>query len=386
MKQKIIVVGLYLPGIYPRGEDDVVADLLAPAYMKTVVDADPDLQQRYDVEILNLPTTIKDEDLIKEITKRDPYIAAFSVYIWNFELINSATALLRDIQPDIKTVWGGPEVSYNAAEIMKINPAIDVIVCGSGEQKLLRLLKTDFSPEEISQIPSVAYRDQSGEIKQVAGNIPDDLTKIPSPFQSGAINLQDGRRHSVYIETYRGCIFQCGYCMWMGDKKKGLVLFPIEQILKDIDIIYSNPAVKHVVFTDACIFYRRDRAKLICDKIAAASQTIPTTLTLDIAFMDEEALESLQKIKVGSQGFLFGMQSVNDETLRLMNRKIGPEIISKRIKMIKELDPNVEISFDIIYGLPGDNHEAFRDTVNFALHLSPTKLKPLLKSEWVTIE
>ncbi len=376
MKERTaVIVGLYLPGIYPRGEDDVVADLLAPAYMKTVVDQDPVLSFRYDVHVLNLPTTTSPEGVVEEICRHNPYVVAFSVYIWNFELMHQATILLRKRSPSIKIVWGGPEVSYNAQDIMKINPDVDIIVCGSGEQKFLRLLNTNFTTSEVSQIPSVAYRDSDGVTHQVPGNIADDLTKIPSPFQAKTINLDDGRRHSVYLETYRGCIFQCGYCMWMGDKKKEIVLFPLEQILKDIDIIYNHPAVAAVIFTDACIFYRRERAKIICDRIAACSRTIDTTLTLDIAFMDEEAIEALHKIKFEKhQGFHFGMQSANQETLRLMNRKIGPELISKRIKMIKELEPNAEISFDLIYGLPGDTHETFRDTVNFALHLSPQKL------------
>ncbi len=374
-KRKIVIVGLYLQGIYPRGQDDVVADLLAPAYLKAVVDADPTLSAGYDVTILNLPTTITKEELVDAILKEDPYMAAFSVYIWNFEQMNVTSTLLRETKKDVHIVWGGPEVSYNAADMMKINLAVDVIVCGSGEQKFMRLLETNMTREEVSLIPSVAYRDSDGEIKQTLGNIPDDLTKIPSPFQSGTINLNDGRRHSVYLETYRGCIFQCGYCMWMGDKKKEIVLFPLEQILKDIDIIYNNPSVEAVVFTDACIFYRRERAKQICDRISAASRTIPTTLTLDIAFMDEDSLDSLKKIHFEKhQGLHFGMQSINQETLRLMNRKIGPELIAKRIKMIRELEPSTEISFDLIYGLPGDNHEDFRNTVNFALHLSPSKL------------
>ena len=81
MKRKVVIVGLYLPGIYPRGEDDVVADLLAPAYMKAVVDADPALSRAYDVKVLNLPTTTSKEEIVERICREKPYLAAFSVYI-----------------------------------------------------------------------------------------------------------------------------------------------------------------------------------------------------------------------------------------------------------------------------------------------------------------
>ena len=76
--------------------------------------------------------------------------------------------------------------------------------------------------------------------------------------------------------------------MWMGEMQdKRLNLFPIDQILKDIEIIYNNPNVDAVVFTDACIFYTRERAMKITETIAACKYKIPTILTLDIAFMDE---------------------------------------------------------------------------------------------------
>ena len=37
-KKTIIIVGLYLPGIYPKGDDSAVTDLLAPAVLKATAD------------------------------------------------------------------------------------------------------------------------------------------------------------------------------------------------------------------------------------------------------------------------------------------------------------------------------------------------------------
>ena len=113
---------------------------------------------------------------------------------------------------------------------------------------------------------------------------------------------------------------------------------------------------------------------MITDTIAACMYKIPTILTLDIAFMNEEAVRSLQQLDLSHQKFHFGMQSVNLETMRLMSRKIGPKIFKKRVEMMRSVDPNIELSMDLIYGLPGDNFYTFRETVDFALSLSPLKL------------
>ena len=50
------------------------------------------------------------------------------------------------------------------------------------------------------------------------------------------------------------------------------------------------------------------------------------------------------------------------------------------MRMIREIDPDSQISLEVIYGLPGDNHEGFLKTVDFALGLKPNKfyMFPLL--------
>ena len=375
MKKTVLLVGIYLEGIYPRGDYSVEPNLLAPAFLKASADSDPLINAKYNIKILNLPASYSGKEIAERIGAENPYAVGYSVYIWNFDLMHSSSKILRDSLPNVKIFLGGPEVSFTSFEVMNANPQIDFIVCGNGETRFKDLLRNDLKPN-IPGTPGITYKDNDGSIRQSKeGHIQEDLSKIPSPYQTGVINLNDGKRHCVFIETFRGCIFECGYCMWMGEQaKKKLNLYPISQILKDIELIYNSPNVAAVVFTDACIFYTRERAQLILDKIAECQYKIPTTFTLDIAFMDEEAVRALKEIQLSHQKFHFGMQSINQETLKLMNRRIGAKLFKKRIDMLRRVDPDIEISFDLIYGLPGDNFSSFRDTVDFALNLSPIKL------------
>ena len=41
MKKKLVILSFYLPGIYPQGDDSVVLNLLAPAYLKAALDSEP---------------------------------------------------------------------------------------------------------------------------------------------------------------------------------------------------------------------------------------------------------------------------------------------------------------------------------------------------------
>ncbi len=377
MKHKVILVGIYLEGIYPRGDNAVEANLLAPATLKASADADSEISETYDIKILNLPASLTNQHVAQTIIEENPYAVGFSAYVWNMDLIVETARYVRSANPETIIFVGGPEVTYSAVDVLNSHPYFDFVVTGSGEDRFKKILKNGLCPDVHPQIPGITYRDIDGKVVEIAVGSPiqEDLSKVPSPYQTGIIDLNDGKRHCVFIETYRGCIFKCGYCMWMGDMQtKMLNLFPIEQILKDIEIIYNNPNVASVVFTDACIFYTKKRAKMITEKIAACKYKIPTILTLDIAFMNEEAVRSLQQLDLSHQGFHFGMQSVNAETMHLMSRKVGPKVFKKRVEMLRQVDPNIELSMDLIYGLPGDNFYTFRKTVDFALSLSPIKL------------
>tara|TARA_B100000686_G_C16727531_1_gene938656 strand:+ start:4 stop:1455 length:1452 start_codon:yes stop_codon:yes gene_type:complete len=301
--------------------------------------------------------------------------------MWNYTQMAESLVLVKDTFPEIKVLLGGPLVTYTPEDMLQKNPLVDVIVCGSGESRFKQLLKNNLDVEMLESIPRIAYRDENRQICLTEGDVQEDLNNIPLPYHNKAVDLNDGRKHTVIVETYRGCVFECGYCIW-GEPDKSLYKFPIDGVLNEIDEIYNNPNVEAVIFADACLFYTRERAKQIIDKIVASSEgnRIPTVLTLDILVINEEMVQSLSKLNMIHGQLHFGMQTTNPKALELLKRKSGPDVFKKRIEQIRQVDPAAQISFDLIYGLPGDNYEAFRESVNFAMSMDPGKLyfSPLL--------
>jgi radical SAM superfamily enzyme YgiQ (UPF0313 family) len=380
-RKKVVLVGLYLPGIYPPGKDDVVAGLLSVALLKGTAEADPEIASKYDLQILDITTTTESTQIAARISELEPDIVAYSVYIWNYDQVVESLDLIKKNQPNIKVLFGGPLVSYTPKEMLIDNPNADIIVCGSGEGRFTQLLKSDFSIGHLRKIPRIAFWDETRSVEITKGEVHEDLSKIPFPYHNKVVDLNDGRKHTVFLETYRGCPFECGYCIW-GEPDKSLYKFPMESILNEIEVIFNSPNVEAVLFTDACLFYTRERAKQIIDKIASCSRgkEIMSVLTLDILVVNEEMIKSLNKIDLFHGQLHFGLQSTNPKALELLKRKSGAELFKRKIEMIRSIDPNAKISFDLIYGLPGDNFETFRESVNFTMSLRPGKLyfSPLL--------
>lgn len=75
------------------------------------------------------------------VCENAPDIAAFSTYCWNVELVKEIALNLKQMKPDITVVLGGPEVSFNAEEILEENAQIDIIIRGEGEETFNDLIR-----------------------------------------------------------------------------------------------------------------------------------------------------------------------------------------------------------------------------------------------------
>jgi radical SAM superfamily enzyme YgiQ (UPF0313 family) len=388
-KQKVLIVGIYMPGIYPSGDDEVVSRLLATAFLKAAAEADPAISPHYDIEILDIPTTVSSDEIAEEILALNPDVLAYSAYMWNYDQMAGSLKIVKEKRPEIWTLLGGPLVTYTSEEIMTILPA-DVVVCGTnaGELRFRDLLKSDRTVDGLNAIPLIRYRAPDGRLVHTGGTITEDVSQIPSIYESKAIDLDDGRRHTVFMETFRGCPFSCGYCIW-GPEGNKINSFDLDQLVRDIKIVYNHPKVEAVIFTDACLFYTRKRARVICDTIASCSRKIQTVLTLDMHVLDEDMVDHLEKIDLYHNQYHFGLQTTNPNAMQYLERPgtataSGQERYAQKyidgVKMLRERMPTAEISFDLIYGLPGDDYEHLRETIDFALDLKPSKLHfhPLL--------
>ena len=61
MKKTVLLVGIYLEGIYPRGDYSVEPNLLAPAFLKASADSDPSIKAKYNIKILTFQLPIAEK-------------------------------------------------------------------------------------------------------------------------------------------------------------------------------------------------------------------------------------------------------------------------------------------------------------------------------------
>src|SRR5665647_47889 len=198
-----------------------------------------------------LPIGIRDStinesipDIMAEIYQLQPDVLGFSCYIWNIKTILEICADFKQVSPHTLVILGGPEVSYDAEQVLHDNPFIDYVVRGEGELSFQELLMALHAGHTIHNIKGISYRVGEEIHRNPERELIANLDVIPFPYLEGLDELDD---KIVYYESSRGCPFNCSYCL--SSTIKGIRYFSIDRVKSDLTLILRHQ-VREIKFVD----------------------------------------------------------------------------------------------------------------------------------------
>ncbi len=121
------------------------------------------------IEIAEYTINNRPEDILADIYKRHPDAVGFSCYIWNITCILELSQELHKLLPQTAVWLGGPEVSYDAGELLSKNAFLTGIMIGEGEQTFLEIMERYMRAE-----PSQAERRTVPKLSRKAGKAKDE--------------------------------------------------------------------------------------------------------------------------------------------------------------------------------------------------------------------
>jgi len=163
-------------------------------------------------------------------------------------IINEITKIVRKLNSKIIIVIGGVFPTYHWKEILEENPQIDYIVCGEGEEIVLKLISALEHHANLEGIKGLALRVNGVALKTLpAENIRNlDDFRIGWELMKGYHYTYWGKRKAVVIQFSRGCPYPCTYCgqslfwkKWRHRSAKSLA-DEMEMLHKDYGIIVFN--------------------------------------------------------------------------------------------------------------------------------------------------
>ena len=312
------------------------------------------------------------DDILKDIYLEQPDVVCFSCYIWNISFVRELVPDLKKILPQVEFWAGGPEVSYDAVEFLKKNPAFFGVMVGEGEETFHELAGyyIERKPETLSGIRGVAFRDENKgrDIVHTGWRELMDLSKVPFAYS----NLTEFKNRIIYYESSRGCPFSCSYCLSSIDKK--LRFRDIELVKKELKFFIDNK-VPQVKFVDRTFNCKHDHAMEIWRYITENDNGI-TNFHFEISadLLRAEELALMKTMRPGLIQLEIGVQSTNPQTIKAIRRTMDFEKLKGIVEQIHSFG-NIHQHLDLIAGLPYEGYDSFHKSFCDVYALRPEQFQ-----------
>ena len=195
-------------------------------------------------------------------------------------------------------------------------------------------------------------------------------------FEDMEINKFDSHTRA-FVKIQDGCNNYCSYCII--PYVRGNVRSKNKQkVIDEITKLVGN-GHKEVVLTGIHTGnYGKDLgcnlASLLEELVKIINLKRIRISSIEITELDEEFLNVLRNNKIIVDHMHIPLQSGSDTILKAMNRKYDTKYFYDKIKVIRSIRPNINITTDVIVGFPGEDFNEFNETMEFIRKVQFTKL------------
>ncbi|HRU19236.1 MAG TPA: DUF4080 domain-containing protein [Kiritimatiellia bacterium] len=304
--------------------------------------------------ILECDLEITPVQLAERITAHNPRIVSFSVYLWNVRLIESTARILRLVAPDLKLVAGGSEIT---SEYPHVN-LFDAVIIGEGEAAFRAFCETSIPSPAPSLSTSPSQRDPNSQLLTPNSQflIPNSLT-LPYHLYTD----EDLSRRTIYVETSRGCPYNCGYCASAGS---GLRLLPLDRILPAFDRLWQR-GLRRFKFLDRNFNAPVAHACAVLDFFQERVTPKDTCLHLEInpERLHPDVADRLARFPAGTLHLEAGIQTLNPQVAAAAGRSPDTATTLANLRFLTR-ETGADVHADLIFGLPGEDEASFANGFN----------------------
>ncbi len=211
-------------------------------------------------------------------------------------------------------------------------------------------------------------------LKNYNGKIYDVHDMNDASFEDMMLNNFDLTR--AYIKIEDGCDNYCSYCIipyvrgHVRSKKHEKVIEEAKNLIKNghIEIVLTGIHTGH--YHDGNYSF----ASLLKDLVKLEGLKRLRISSIEITELNDDVLDVIKNSDVLVNHMHIPLQSGSDEILKAMNRKYNKEYFINKIKKIKEIKPDMNVTTDVIVGFPGETDKQFEEGIETISKIGFTKL------------
>jgi len=327
-------------------------------------------QFSYDVSVLEATINQSTSEIVESVTSHNPDIIGISSYIWNAAMLPVLLSRLRVNLPEVIIVLGGPEASNNAS--YWLDKGANHVLQGEGEYvfpQFLDSLSSSCQKNRSLDILSCQKNHSGSNNGSLARQWNRPLDRFPvNPYTAEFLETLGSKL--AYIETSRGCPFQCAFCLSADSNVK---YFPIDFVKKQIQILSKSTAMT-IKFVDRTFNCNAERAYEIFEFILGLETHCCFHFEVAADLFTENQLSLLEAAPVGRIQFEIGLQSFYAPALEASSRQTDIIKAEQNVKKLMEMG-NIHVHVDLIAGLPYETLDDFKKSFNRAYLLNAHHLQ-----------
>lgn len=287
-----------------------------------------------------------------------PRLVGVSALTSGFNAAARMCRYVKETDPDIVTVLGGPHATAAPMEVLE-DPHIDVVVSGEGEAVFPALvqeaLRGELSAARLGSLEGLAYR-QDGQVVIRPQRVALDPDSLPVPA-----------RHLVPLDQYlqagavvasRGCPHGCFFCSSVSFNSHTYRFRRPTAVVEEMDLISSQWGIHDFEFLDDALTADPERLTELCGLLQDRGYRWGCQGTIRDLVDRSSGLQEMAD--AGCGGIFFGIESGHPDVLRRV-KGLQLEAVTAVVEAASGVGMRVITSFMV--GHPWDTHETIAATM-----------------------
>ena len=301
-----------------------------------------------------------DEELYRRIAAQilelKPDVVGFTSLGCNFICTAKTAAYIRQWQPDLPILLGGPHATVLDRSVLEHFPQFDVIVRNEGENTILPALE-GLRRGRFEGIPGVTWRD--GPVIRSNPGEPNiaDLDTLPMPAYHHYPVRELGLT-SLRMDAGRGCPFQCTFCSTASFFGRKYRLKSAGRLRQEMDFLHQTYGISDFALTHDLFTVNRRKVIEFCNAIEGLDYTWKCSARMDC--VDNELLERMRA--AGCTSIYYGIEAGSDRMQEISKKRLDLALFDPILAETQRLGMSSTVSF--ITGYPEETRADQKATLD----------------------
>ena len=303
---------------------------------------------------------------------------------------SAVCAALKQRAPKMKTLMVGGHVASLPERTLR-EEATDFVANGEGLHTIVELASAlKANDADWSKVRDLWWRDggrlRVGNPAPLVQNLDEEMPGIAwdllpmEKYRAHNWHCFGDLKRQPYVALYTtlGCPFHCSFCCIQAPFKSGENVIGLKstvnsyrfwspkRVIEEIDLLVNKYGVRNIKIADEMFVLNNRHISGICDGIVERGYDLNMWAYTRVDTVKDGMIEKLKK--AGVNWLAFGIEAASERVRDDVQKGFDLEDVADVIQKVQSEDINVIGNY--IFGLPEDDHETMKATLDMALTLN----------------